>query len=360
MTNISATKLVKSIKDNTLSLIQFRGDLDNLQPVKYLDNPGPEDIQKAFLFNGLNYADYNWNYDAEGAQMRRRNGVTLATSHFMPTYGVHITHGKTLAASSYANLFNFLSVNGYDKIEDHLKQVNNACAGAMSTFLPLLPRDGGAACHNAARSILQDVKRTQSYLINRKIALTVSRYLLTALRLDLKALAGYRFTPYLAEHLFNRASGEIEALQELYDRHCISVSVDMERLAVQVLVGCEDYSTDAESIELISIPECALNVCRGSVSFRLDEDAQNELMCVLREQETHIKSELEKVEAALTSAKSERYLRSLLTEWLDAHNHYQEVHRRLHTLMSSRSMCLVNSDSNPVHPVLDTSTFRQD
>lgn len=129
MTNISATKLVKSIKDNTLSLIQFRGDLDNLQPVKYLDNPGPEDIQKAFLFNGLNYADYNWNYDAEGAQMRRRNGVTLATSHFMPTYGIHVTHGKTLAASSYANLFNFLSVNGYDKIEDHLKQVDNACAG---------------------------------------------------------------------------------------------------------------------------------------------------------------------------------------------------------------------------------------
>lgn len=62
MTNISATKLVKSIKDNTLSLIQFRGDLDNLQPVKYLDNPGPEDIQKAFLFNGLNYADCNWNW----------------------------------------------------------------------------------------------------------------------------------------------------------------------------------------------------------------------------------------------------------------------------------------------------------
>ena len=49
MTNISATKLVKSIKDNTLALIQFRGDLDNHQPVKYLDNPGPEDIQNFHL-----------------------------------------------------------------------------------------------------------------------------------------------------------------------------------------------------------------------------------------------------------------------------------------------------------------------
>lgn len=358
MTNISATKLVKSIKDNTLSLIQFRGDLDNLQPVKYLDNPGPEDIQKAFLFNGLNYADYNWNYDAEGAQMRRRNGVTLATSHFMPTYGVHITHGKTLAASSYANLFNFLSVNGYDKIEDHLKQVDNACAGAMSTFLPLLPPDGGAACHNAARSILRDIKRTQSYLINRRIALTVSQYLLTALRLDLKALAGYRFTPYLAEHLFNRASGEIEALRNLYDKHGIDVLVDMERLAVQVRVGCEDYSMDAEAIELISFPASAFNVCRGSVSFRLDEGAQAELAQALKEQENHIKSELEKVEAALTSAKSERYLRSLLTEWLDAHRHYQAVHQRLHVLMSSHSSYLVNSETNPVHPVLDTSSLR--
>lgn len=358
MTNISATKLVKSIKDNTLSLIQFRGDLDNLQPVKYLDNPGPEDIQKAFLFNGLNYADYNWNYDAEGAQMRRRNGVTLATSHFMPTYGIHVTHGKTLAASSYANLFNFLSVNGYDKIEDHLKQVDNACAGAMSTFLPLLPPDGGAACHNAARSILRDIKRTQSYLINRRIALTVSQYLLTALRLDLKALAGYRFTPYLAEHLFNRASGEIEALRNLYDKHGIDVLVDMERLAVQVRVGCEDYSMDAEAIELISFPASAFNVCRGSVSFRLDEGAQGELARALRKQENHIKSELEKVEAALTSAKSERYLRSLLTEWLDAHNHYQAVHQRLHILMSSHSSYLVNSETNPVHPVLDTSSLR--
>lgn len=147
MTNISATKLVKSIKDNTLSLIQFRGDLDNLQPVKYLDNPGPEDIQKAFLFNGLNYANYNWNYDAEGAQMRRRNGVTLATSHFMPTYGVHITNGKTLAASPHANLFNFLSVNGYDQIDNHLKLVDNACAGVMSTFLPLLPLTEGPHCN---------------------------------------------------------------------------------------------------------------------------------------------------------------------------------------------------------------------
>lgn len=315
MTNISATKLVKSIKDNTLSLIQFRGDLDNLQPVKYLDNPGPEDIQKAFLFNGLNYADYNWNYDAEGAQMRRRNGVTLATSHFMPTYGVHITNGKTLAASPHANLFNFLSVNGYDQIDNHLKLVDNACAGAMSTFLPLLSPDEGAACHNAAWSILHDIKRTQSYLINRRIALTVSQYLLTALRLDLKALAGYRFTPYLAEHLFNRASGEIEALQELYDKH-------------------------------------------GSVSFRLDEGAQAELAQALKEQENHIKSELEKVEAALTSAKSERYLRSLLTEWLDAHRHYQAVHQRLHVLMSSHSSYLVNSETNPVHPVLDTSSLR--
>lgn len=52
MKNISATKLVKSIKDNSLSLIQFCGDLDCLQPVKYLDNPEPDDIQKAFLFNG--------------------------------------------------------------------------------------------------------------------------------------------------------------------------------------------------------------------------------------------------------------------------------------------------------------------
>lgn len=358
MTNISATKLVKSIKDNTLSLIQFRGDLDNLQPVKYLDNPGPEDIQKAFLFNGLNYANYNWNYDAEGAQMRRRNGVTLATSHFMPTYGIHVSLGKTLAASPHANLFNFLSVNGYDQIDNHLKLVENACAGAMSTFLPLLPPDRGAACCNAARSILHDVKRTQSYLINRRIALTVSRYLLTALRLNVKSLAGCVFTPYLADHLFNCASGEIEALQELYDRHCIDVLVDMERLAVQVWVRCEDYSTDAEAIELISIPECALNVCRGSVSFRLDEDAQNELMCALREQENHIKSELEKVEAALNSAKSERYLRSLLTEWLDAHDHYQAVHQRLHVLMSSHSSYLVNSETNPVHPVLDTSSLR--
>lgn len=358
MTNISATKLVKSIKDNTLSLIQFRGDLDNLQPVKYLDNPGPEDIQKAFLFNGLNYADYNWNYDAEGAQMRRRNGVTLATSHFMPTYGVHITDGKTLAASPHANLFNFLSVNGYDQIDNHLKLVDNACAGAMSTFLPLLSPDEGAACHNAARSILQDVKRTQSYLINRKIALTVSRYLLTALRLNVKSLAGCVFTPYLADHLFNCASGEIEALRELYDRHCISILADTDKLAVQVWVGCEDYSTDAESIELISIPECALNVCRGSVSFRLDEGAQAELAQALKEQENHIKSELEKVEAALTSAKSERYLRSFLTEWLDAHRHYQAVHQRLHVLMSSHSSYLVNSETNPVHPVLDTSSLR--
>lgn len=143
MTNISATKLVKSFKDNTLSLIQFCGDLDCLRPVKYLDNPEPEDVQKAFLFNGINYADYNWTYDAEGAQMRRRNGVTLATSHFMPTYGVHITNGKTLAASPHANLFNFLSVNGYDQIDNHLKLVDNACAGAMSTFLPLLSPDEG-------------------------------------------------------------------------------------------------------------------------------------------------------------------------------------------------------------------------
>lgn len=120
--------------------------------------------------------------------MRRRNSVTLATSHFMPTYGIHVTHGKTLAASSHANPFTLKKLNRYDKIEDHLKQVDNACAGAMGTFLPLLPRDGGAACHNAARSILQDVKRTQSYLINRKIALTVSRYLLTALRLNVKSL----------------------------------------------------------------------------------------------------------------------------------------------------------------------------
>lgn len=360
MTNISATKLVKSFKDNTLSLIQFRGDLDCLQPVKYLDNPEPDDIQKAFLFNGINYTDYNWMYDAEGAQMRRRNSVTLATSFFMPTYGVHVTFGKTLATSPHANLFNFLSVNGYDQIDNHLKQVDNACAGAMSTFLPLLSPDEGAACHNAARSILHDIKRTQSYLINRRIALTVSQYLLTALRLDLKALAGYRFTPYLAEHLFNRASGEIEALRNLHDKHGIDVLVDMERLAVQVWVGCEDYSTDAEAIELISFPASAFNVCRGSVSFRLDEEIQGELAHALKKQETRIKSELEKVEAALNSAKSERYLRSLLTEWLNAHNHYQEVHQRLHTLMSSRSMCLVNSDSNPVHPVLDTSTFRQD
>lgn len=84
----------------------------------------------------------------------------------------------------------------------------------------------------------------------------------------------------------------------------------MERLAVQVRVGCEDYSMDAEAIELISFLASAFNVCRGSVSFRLDEGAQ-----ALKEQENHIKSELEKVEAALTSAKSERYLRSLLTEW---------------------------------------------
>lgn len=139
MTNISATKLVKSFKDNTLSLIQFRGDLDCLQPVKYLDNPEPDDIQKAFLFNGINYTDYNWMYDAEGAQMRRRNSVTLATSFFMPTYGVHVTFGKTLATSPHANLFSFLSVDGYDRIANHLKQVDNACAGAMSTFLPLLP-----------------------------------------------------------------------------------------------------------------------------------------------------------------------------------------------------------------------------
>lgn len=358
MTNISATKLVKSFKDNTLSLIQFCGDLDCLRPVKYLDNPEPDDIQKAFLFNGINYADYNWTYDAEGAQMRRRNGVTLATSHFMPTYGVHITNGKTLAASSHANLFNFLSVDGYDKIEDHLKQVDNACAGAMSTFLPLLSPDEGAACHNAAWSILRDIKRTQSHLINRRIALTVSQYLLTALRLDLKALAGCRFTPYLADHLFNRASGEIEALCNLYDKHDIDVLVDMERLAVQVRVGCEDYSMDAEAIELISFLASAFNVCRGSVSFRLDEGAQAELVQALKEQENHIKSELEKVEAALTSAKSERYLRSLLTEWLDAHRHYQEVHQRLHTLMSSHSSYLINSETNPVHPVLDTSALR--
>lgn len=152
MTNISATKLVKSFKDNTLSLIQFCGDLDCLRPVKYLDNPEPDDIQKAFLFNGINYANYNWTYDAEGAQA--------------------------------------------------------------------------------------------------------------------------------------------------------------------------------------------------------------ELAQALKEQENHIKSELEKVEAALTSAKSERYLRSLLTEWLDAHNHYQAVHQRLHVLMSSRSSYLVNSKTNPVHPVLDTSSLR--
>lgn len=358
MTNISATKLVKSFKDNTLSLIQFCGDLDCLRPVKYLDNPEPDDIQKAFLFNGINYADYNWTYDAEGAQMRRRNGVTLATSHFMPTYGVHITNGKTLAASPHANLFNFLSVNGYDQIDNHLKQVDNACAGAMSTFLPLLSPDEGAACHNVAWSILHDIKRTQSYLINRRIALTVSQYLLTALCLDLKALAGYRFTPYLADHLFNRASGKIEALRNRYDKHDINVLVDMERLAVQVWVGCEDYSTEAEAIELISFPANAFNVCRGSVSFRLDEEAQGELARALRKQENHIKSELEKVEAALTSAKSERYLRSLLTEWLDAHNHYQEVHQRLHILMSSHSSYLVNSETNPVHPVLDTSSLR--
>lgn len=358
MTNISATKLVKSFKDNTLSLIQFCGDLDCLRPVKYLDNPEPDDIQKAFLFNGINYANYNWTYDAEGAQMRRRNGVTLATSHFMPTYGVHITNGKTLAASPHANLFNFLSVNGYDQIDNHLKQVDNACAGAMSTFLPLLSPDEGAACHNAAWSILHDIKRTQSHLINRRIALTVSQYLLTALRLDLKALAGYRFTPYLADHLFNRASGEIEALRNMYDKHDIDVLVDMERLAVQVRVGCEDYSMDAEAIELISFLASAFNVCRGSVSFRLDEGAQAELAQALKEQENHIKSELEKVEAALTSAKSERYLRSLLTEWLDAHNHYQAVHQRLHVLMSSRSSYLVNSKTNPVHPVLDTSSLR--
>jgi hypothetical protein len=358
MTNISATKLVKSIKDNTLSLIQFRGDLDNLQPVKYLDNPGPEDIQKAFLFNGINYADYNWTYDAEGAQMRRRNGVTLATSHFMPTYGVHITNGKTLAASPHANLFNFLSVNGYDQIDNHLKQVDNACAGVMSTFLPLLSPDEGAACHNAAWSILHDIKRTQSYLINRRIALTVSQYLLTALRLDLKALAGYRFTPYLADHLFNRASGEIGVLCNLYDKHDINVLVDMERLAVQVWVRCEDYSTDAEAIELISFPECAFNACANSPCASSSNRKLTEPRHTLREQENHIKSELEKVEAALTSAKSERYLRSLLTEWLDAHNHYQAVHQRLHILMSSHSSYLVNSETNPVHPVLDTSSLR--
>lgn len=360
MKNISATKLVKSIKDNSLSLIQFCGDLDCLQPVKYLDNPEPDDIQKAFLFNGGNYADYNWTYDAEGAQLRRRNSVTLATSLFMPTYGVHVTFGKSLAAPSHANLFNFLSVNGYDQIDNHLKLVDNACAGALGTFLPLLSPDEGAACHDAAWSILHDIKRTQSYLINRRIALTVSRHLLTALRHNLKALAGYRFTPYLADYLFNRASGEIEALCNLYDKHDIDILVDMERLAVQVWVRCEDYSTDAESIELISFPSSAFNICRGSVSFRLDDEIQGELAHALKKQETRIKSELEKVEVALNSAKSERYLRSLLNEWLDAHNHYQKVHQRLHTLMSSRSICLVNSESNPVHPVLDTSTFRQD
>ena len=127
---------------------------------------------------------------------------------------------------------------------------------------------------------------------------------------------------------------------------------------MQFWVRCEDYSTDAESIELISFPASAFNVCRGSVRFRLDEDAQNELMCALREQENHIKNEQDNVEAALTSAKSERYLRSLLTEWLDAHRHYQAVHQRLHVLMSSHSSYLVNSETNPVHPVLDTSSLR--
>lgn len=130
---------------------------------------------------------------------------------------------------------------------------------------------------------------------------------------------------------------------------------------MQVWVGCEDYSTDAEAIELISFPAGAFNVCRGSVSFRLDEEIQGELAHALKEQENHIKSELEKVEAALTSAKSERYLRSLLTDWLDAHRHYQAVHQRLHVLMSSHSShssYLVNSETNPVHPVLDTSSLR--
>lgn len=42
----------------------------------------------------------------------------------------------------------------------------------------------------------------------------------------------------------------------------------------------------------------------------------------LKEQECHIKNELDKVEVALTSAKSERYLQGLLKEWLDASEHY--------------------------------------
>lgn len=57
MKDITTVKLIKSFKDNALSLIYFCGDLDCLQPVKYLDNPYPGDVREAFLFNTSSCGD---------------------------------------------------------------------------------------------------------------------------------------------------------------------------------------------------------------------------------------------------------------------------------------------------------------
>ena len=355
MKDITTVKLIKSFKDNALSLIYFCGDLDCLQPVKYLDNPYPGDVREAFLFNTSSCGDCKGEYDEKEAQIRRRNGVALATSCFMPTYGIHISMGKTLASSLYTHLFSFLNVDNHKNVDNHMWQVETACAYVLDRFLYKLNSNEILGCRDAVESMLRDVKRTQNYLINRWIALKISRLFMLVLRHKVKDLAGNFFTPYLVEHFFHSELATFDALRDRYPLHNIKTFVDVNELALIIYVCKTGDPLFAEVVERISFPADVFYTCRGTFSFRTDDIGREVLAQNLKEQECHIKNELDKVEVALTSAKSERYLQGLLKEWLDAHEHYQGVNQRLEVLLTDRSKYLITNGTCSLYPAIDTS-----
>lgn len=355
MKNITTVKLIKSLKDNALSLIYFCGDLDCLQPVKYLDNPYPDDVREAFLFNTSAYVDCKGEYDEKEAQIRRRNGVALATSCFMPTYGLHISLGKTLASSPYTHLFSFLKVDNHKDVDNHMWQVEKACAYVLDRFLYKLNSNEMSDCRDAVESMLRDVKRTQNYLINRRVALKISLLFMEVLRYKVKDLAGKFFTSYLVEHFFHSESATFDALRDGFPLHNIKIFVDVNELALIIYVCKIGDSLFTEVVERISFPADVFYACRGTFSFRMDDMGREVLAQNLKEQECHIKNELDKVEVALTSAKSERYLQGLLKEWLDASEHYQGVNQRLEVLLTDRSKYLITTGTCSLYPAIDTS-----
>lgn len=355
MKNITTVKLIKSLKDNTLSLIYFCGDLDCLQPVKYLDNPYPEDVREAFLFNTSRWGDCKGEYDEKEAQIRRRNSVALATSCFMPTYGIHISMGKTLASSPYTHLFSFLKVDNHKEVDNHMWQVETACAHVLDRFLYKLNSNEISGCRDVAESMLRDIKRTQNYLINRRIALKISLLFMEVLRYKVKDLAGNFFTPYLVNHFFPSEWAAFDALRDGYPLHNIKIFAEVNELALIIYVCKIGDSLFAEVVERISFPADVFYTCRGTFSFRTDDIGRDVLAQNLKEQECHIKDELDKVNVALTSAKSERYLQGLLKDWLDASKHYQEVNQRLEVLLTDRSKYLITTGTCSLYPAIDTS-----